>query len=82
MHWNYSDNIKYQLSTNLVLVINSFYSGNFKTFKIHKSDLSQKSPKPSMWLLVNHTKTKNEFVLKLISFNSGQLQVSEWAVTK
>ena len=27
-----------------------------------------------MWLLVNHTKTSKHFTLKLISFNSGQLQ--------
>ena len=29
---------------------------NFKIFKNHEGDLSQKSPKPKIWLLVNHTK--------------------------
>ena len=28
---------------------------NFKIFKYHNVDLSQKSPEPNMWLLVNHT---------------------------
>ena len=39
--------------------INSFYLGNFKIFKNHEGDLSQKSAEPNMWLLVNHTKTKS-----------------------
>ena len=32
---------------------------NFKIFENHKDDLSQKSPEPNMWLLVNHTKPTN-----------------------
>ena len=32
---------------------------NFKSFKIHEGDLSQKSLEPTMWLLVNHTKPAN-----------------------
>ena len=46
--------------------------GNFKIFRNHKGDLSPKSPEPSMWLLVNQSKP-TKTVLKLISFNSGQL---------
>ena len=34
------------------------FGGNFKFFKNHEGDLSQKSPEP-MWLLVNHTKATN-----------------------
>ena len=34
-----------------------------------------------MWLLVNHTKLTST-LLKLVSFNSGQLQISERAITK
>ena len=52
--------------------------GNFggsKFSKITGGDLSPKSPEPNLWLLVNHTKPKNT-VLKLISFNSRQLQNS------
>ena len=40
----------------------------------HKGDLSQKSPEPKLWLLVNHTK---HFLFKLISFNSRQLRIRE-----
>ena len=32
---------------------------NFKIFENYESDLSQKSPEPNKWLLVNHTKSKN-----------------------
>ena len=39
----------------------------FKIFKNHEGDLSQKLPEPNIWLMVNH-------ILKLISFNSWQLQ--------
>ena len=31
----------------------------FKILKNHEGDLSQKSPKPNMWLLVNHMKPTN-----------------------
>ena len=34
---------------------------NFKIFKNHEGDLSQKLRKPNMWLLVNHTKPTNTF---------------------
>ena len=30
-----------------------------KIFKNHEDDLSQKSPEPNEWLLVNHTKPTN-----------------------
>ena len=30
-----------------------------KIFKNHESDLTQTSPEPNMWLLVNHTKPRN-----------------------
>ena len=53
-----------------------------KIFKNHESNISQKLPEPNMWLLVNHTKPKRHFVLKLVYFNSGQLPISEHAVTK
>ena len=33
--------------------------GNFKIFKNHVRDLSQKLPEQNMWLLVNHTKPTN-----------------------
>ena len=33
--------------------------GNFKIFKNHQGDLSQKLHEPNMWLLVNHTKPRN-----------------------
>ena len=55
--------------------------GNFKIFKNHEGDLSEKSPEPNMRQLVNHTKSTNT-VLKLVSFNNGQLQISERAITK
>ena len=32
---------------------------DFKIFKNHKGDLSQKLPKPKMWLVVHHTKPTN-----------------------
>ena len=35
--------------------------GNFKIFKYHKDDLSQKDPEPNMWLLINHIKPTNSF---------------------
>ena len=31
----------------------------FKIFKNDEGDLSQKLPKPKMWVLVNHTKPRN-----------------------
>ena len=56
-----------------------------KTWAISKFQkswgLSQELPKPSMWLLVNHTKPKH-FVLNLLSFGSRQLQISQRAITK
>ena len=55
--------------------------GNFKIFKNHEGDLSENSPEPNMRQLVNHTKSTNT-VLKLVSFNNGQLQISERAITK
>ena len=51
---------------------------NFKIFKNHEVDLSQIFPEPNMWLLFNHTKSNKHFVLKLMFFNSGQLQISYW----
>ena len=54
--------------------------GNFKVFKNHDGDLSQKLLESNMWLLPNQS--NNHFGLKLISFNSGQLQISEWAIRK
>ena len=39
----------------------------------HEGGLSPKWPELNMWLPVNHTNPKTT-VLKLISFNSGQLQ--------
>ena len=33
--------------------------GQFQNFKNHEDDLSQKSLKRNMWLLVNHTKSTN-----------------------
>ena len=59
----------------------NFQNQNFKIFKNYESDLSQKLPELRMWLLVNHTKSTN-FVLKLTSFNSGQLQIIEREITK
>ena len=47
--------------------------GNFKIFKNQEGDLSPKSSSPNIWLLVNHTKLTNT-LLKLMSFNSGELQ--------
>ena len=44
-------------------------------------NLSPKLPEPNTWLLVNHTKPTNTF-LKLISYNGGQLQISERTNTK
>ena len=45
-------------------------SGNFKIFKHQDGDLSQKSPEPNMWLLVNHTEpTTGNY-----KSESGQLQ--------
>ena len=35
------------------------FEKNFKRFKNHDGDLSQKSPEPNMWLLVNQTKPTN-----------------------
>ena len=55
------------------------FFGNFEIFKNHEGDLSPKSPKPKMWLLFNHAK---QFIVKLISFNSRQLRISERAITK
>ena len=36
-----------------------FENFKFKIFKNHEDDLSQKSPEPNMWLLVNQTKPTN-----------------------
>ena len=67
-----------------IFAFSSFYSTNFKIFKNHEGDLSSTVkdlfPEPNMWLLVNHTKPTN--TVQLISFNSGQLQISERAITK
>ena len=32
--------------------------------------------------IFQNLETKKHFALKLISFNNGQLQISEWAITK
>ena len=53
-------------------MLSEWNKGNFKIFRNHEGDLSPKSPEPSMWLLVNQSKP-TKTVLKLISFNSGQL---------
>ena len=45
--------------------------GNFKIVKDHEGDLFQKLPEPNMSLLVNHTKPKKHFVLKLIYLTAG-----------
>ena len=39
----------------------------------HESNLSQKSPEPNI---------NKHFVLKLTSFNSWQLQINLWVITK
>lgn len=35
-----------------------------------------------MSLLVNQTKPTKHFVLKLVSFKSGELQINEWEIIK
>ena len=35
---------------------------NFKIFKNHEGDLSEKCPESNMWLLVNHIKPTNTFI--------------------
>ena len=55
---------------------------SFKIFKKHKGDLSQKLPAPNMWLLVNYTKPKKHFVLKLIYFKTiTNQQASNYKIT-
>ena len=55
---------------------------NFKIFKNHEGDLSQKSPEPDVWLLFNHTKSKtlcletNILVAGNYESASGQLQTN------
>ena len=49
---------------------------NFKIFKNHEGNLSQKSPEPNMWFTGQSHHTNKHFVLKLKYFNSGQLQIS------
>ena len=66
----------------LILVISAFLKiYQFQNFQDFKGDLSKKLPEPSMWLLVNNTKPKTfllvAIVLKLMSFNSGELQNSK-----
>ena len=41
-----------------ILKLAEWDEGNFKIFK-YEGDLSQKSSKPNMWLLVNHAKPTN-----------------------
>ena len=50
--------------------------GIFKIFKNHKGDLSQISPEPNVVTGQSH-QTNKCFILKLISFNSRPLQISE-----
>ena len=47
-----------------ILKLPEWNEGNFKIFKNHEDDLSQKSPEPNTWLLVNHTKPKNTLYWK------------------
>ena len=54
----------------------SLYSGNFKISENHEGDLSQKSPKPNMQLLVNHTKPTNTLYWNFV------LQICERTITK
>ena len=53
----------------------------FKIFKTHEADLSQNCPNQTCgyWLI---TPNQQNFILKLISFNNRQLQITEWAITK
>ena len=58
---------------------------NFKIFKNHEGDLSQKLRKPNMWLLVNHTKPTNTFywnwyILRAGNYKSasGKILPCQW----
>ena len=42
-----------------ILKLPKWNKGNFKILKNNNGDLSQKSPKPNMFLLINHTNPKN-----------------------
>ena len=42
-----------------ILKLAEWNEGNFKIFKNHGGDLSQKLPEPNMWLLINQTKPTN-----------------------
>ena len=44
---------------------------NFKIFQNHDGDLSPKSAKPKMWLLVNHTKPANTLYWNQYHFTAG-----------
>ena len=52
------------------------------TWILYPNNCPNQLPRPNMRLLVNHIKPTNILYLKLISFNSEQLQISERAITK
>ena len=53
--------INFPSSSLKMLKLSEKSKSNFKIFKNHEGDLSQKLRKPNMWLLVNHTKPTNTF---------------------
>ena len=58
----------YIFETTLVLL------GQFQNFKNHEGDLSQKLHKPNK-------PNQQTLCIETNTFNSGQLQTSEWAIT-
>ena len=50
--------------------------GNFNIFRNHEGDLSQKSPNPNMWLLVNHSKASNTFYCNNFFLTVGNYKIT------
>ena len=57
-----------------ILKLSESNVGNFKIFKNHEGDLSQKAFQRNMWLLVNHTKPTNVLYHNLGNYKSGSGQ--------
>ena len=69
-HWEFNDSRIFWIQVNTIkqkkkqkflkiFRLPEWNEGNFKIFKYHECDLSQKLPEPNMWLLVNYTKPTN-----------------------
>ena len=51
-----------------ILILLEQNEGNFKIFKNHEGDISQKLPEPNIWLLINHTPKQQTLCIEIDTF--------------